>query len=143
MPFHGKYRGIVHNNLDPMQQARLQVAVPGIEGLEASAWALPCLPPGAFNALPAVGSAVWVEFERGDPSYPIWCGVYWSSAADVPEGLRMPSAEGVPVAITLATADGARLQMGAHGIAISNGQGASIQLVGPSISLNQSALVVT
>ena len=29
--------------------------------------------------LPPVGAGVWVEFEAGDPSYPIWAGCYWAS----------------------------------------------------------------
>jgi uncharacterized protein involved in type VI secretion and phage assembly len=27
--------------------------------------------------IPEVGAGVWVEFEAGDPSYPIWSGCYW------------------------------------------------------------------
>ena len=27
--------------------------------------------------LPEVGSGVWIEFEGGDVSYPIWVGCYW------------------------------------------------------------------
>ena len=31
--FHGKYRGLVLNNIDPMQINRLQVQVPDVAGL--------------------------------------------------------------------------------------------------------------
>jgi hypothetical protein len=27
---------------------------------------------------------VWVEFEQGDPDYPIWVGCRWGTAADIP-----------------------------------------------------------
>jgi uncharacterized protein involved in type VI secretion and phage assembly len=29
--------------------------------------------------LPEQGSGVWIEFEGGDVSYPIWTGCYWRS----------------------------------------------------------------
>ena len=38
---------------------------------------------GVF-AVPPIGSAVWIEFEQGDPDYPIWTGGFWGSAAEVP-----------------------------------------------------------
>jgi len=28
--------------------------------------------------LPPKGANVWVEFEGGDPDYPIWSGCFWS-----------------------------------------------------------------
>jgi acid phosphatase family membrane protein YuiD len=33
--------------------------------------------------LPEVGSCVWIEFEGGDVSYPIWAGMFWASG-DIP-----------------------------------------------------------
>jgi acid phosphatase family membrane protein YuiD len=33
--------------------------------------------------LPEVGSCVWIEFEGGDVSYPIWTGMFWASG-DIP-----------------------------------------------------------
>ena len=86
--FYGKYRGTVLDNIDPLQSGRLQVEVPDVAGTVPSTWALPCLPfagTGAgFFAVPPVGSLVWVEFEQGDPDYPIWTGCFWGTAADVP-----------------------------------------------------------
>jgi uncharacterized protein involved in type VI secretion and phage assembly len=78
--FYGKYRGLVVNNNDPTQRARLQVSVNAVMGEEA-VWAMPCLPyagngMGTF-LIPEVGAGVWVEFEAGDPSYPIWTGCFW------------------------------------------------------------------
>ena len=66
----GKYRGSVVDVDDPLMQGRLLVLVPEIYGTE-PAWALPSLPPGDLD-LGAVGSDVWVSFERGDPAYPVW-----------------------------------------------------------------------
>ncbi|SIK36526.1 Uncharacterized protein conserved in bacteria [Mycobacteroides abscessus subsp. abscessus] len=51
-------------------------------------WAMPCVPvagiQSGFVALPNIGSGVWVEFEQGDPDYPIWVGCFWGSAVEVP-----------------------------------------------------------
>ena len=79
----GKYRGIVHGNTDDQSRGRLQVVVPQI-GKSVVMWALPCVPyagpqVGLF-ALPPVGAMVWVEFEAGNPSFPIWTGCLWGSS---------------------------------------------------------------
>jgi uncharacterized protein involved in type VI secretion and phage assembly len=78
--FFGKYRGTVVNNEDPTSRGRIKVRVPAVMGT-AEIWALPCLPlagPGmGVYLIPEVGAGVWVEFEAGDPSYPIWSGGYW------------------------------------------------------------------
>ena len=42
--YYGKYRGMVLNNIDPMQQGRLQVQVPDVAGLAPASWAMPCVP---------------------------------------------------------------------------------------------------
>lgn len=79
--FFGKYRGIVKDNADPTGRGRLQVTVPAVMG-EEPVWALPCVPYAGkdvgFFALPDEGTGVWVEFEAGDPSYPIWVGCFWA-----------------------------------------------------------------
>jgi hypothetical protein len=79
--FYAKYRGKVENNLDPLQLGRLQVSVPAVLGDGRLSWAMPCVPyagPGiGFFAIPPNGANVWVEFEGGDPDYPIWSGCFW------------------------------------------------------------------
>jgi uncharacterized protein involved in type VI secretion and phage assembly len=44
---------------------------------------MPCVPYAGPNVgvimLPEVGSGVWIEFEGGDVSYPVWVGMYWHS----------------------------------------------------------------
>jgi hypothetical protein len=69
---YGIYRGNVLNTADPMMKGRIQVRVPAI-AVVASDWALPCREYRS-TALPQVGSVVWVMFEGGDPSYPVWMG---------------------------------------------------------------------
>jgi Type VI secretion system/phage-baseplate injector OB domain len=81
--FYGKYRGIVVNNVDPLQRGRIQALVPKVLGEVPSTWALPAAPfagSGAgFFAVPMVGAGVWIEFEAGDTSQPIWTGGWWAT----------------------------------------------------------------
>lgn len=87
--YYGKYRGFVSDNQDPDNLGRLKATVPGLLGTETCGWALPCVPYGGdveqgLFAIPEVGAGVWIEFEGGDLSYPIWVGTWWSSN-EVPE----------------------------------------------------------
>lgn len=80
---YGKYRGTVTDNTDPRHQGRLKAKVPEILGDVDSGWALPCAPYAAnqtgLHAVPPVGAGVWLEFEAGDVSRPIWVGCWWGS----------------------------------------------------------------
>lgn len=80
--FYGKYRGLVKDDQDPSKRGRLKVTVPEVLGDQASGWAMPCVPyagEGAgFYSIPVVGAGVWVEFEAGDPSRPVWVGCWWA-----------------------------------------------------------------
>lgn len=79
--FFGKYRGVVSNVDDPEKMGRIQAQVPEILHEEVSPWALPATPfagPGhGLVLIPEVGDGVWIEFEGGDPSRPIWTGGWW------------------------------------------------------------------
>ena len=85
--FYGKYRGLVVTNTDPLNVGRIQAMVPEVLGEIPSGWASPCAPyagtQAGFFAIPMVGAGVWIEFEAGDTSRPIWVGGWWG-AADVP-----------------------------------------------------------
>ena len=87
-PYYGKYRGTVINNVDPLQIGRIQALVPDVTGVVPSSWALPCAPIAGIQngmfAVPVIGSGVWIEFEQGDPDYPIYVGGFWGTAAEVP-----------------------------------------------------------
>ena len=78
--FYGKYRGKVIENIDPLFQGRIIAEVPAVSGSVLN-WAMPCSPyagPGVgFYAIPPIGANVWIEFEGGDPEYPIWVGCFW------------------------------------------------------------------
>lgn len=77
----GKYRGTVTDTADSTTRARLKVRVPAVLG-DLEVWAMPCVPYAGdkvgLHLLPEVGTGVWVEFEAGDPSYPIWSGFFWA-----------------------------------------------------------------
>jgi hypothetical protein len=80
MANHGKYRGKVVNNIDPLMEGRIIALVPAISELPLT-WATPCVPYAGrgvgFFAVPPIGANVWIEFEGGDPSKPIWTGCFW------------------------------------------------------------------
>lgn len=71
--YFGLYRGLVEENEDPKGLMRIEVSVPDVFGAEVTAWAVACVPPGV-RSVPEVGTLVWIEFEAGDPSYPVWIG---------------------------------------------------------------------
>ena len=166
-PYFGKYRGTVVNNVDPLQIGRVQVLVPDVSGVLLSSWAMPCMPVAGIQtgmfAVPIIGSGVWVEFEQGDPDYPIWVGCFWGTAAEVPalarnvppavpgitlqtplqNGLTISDVPGPTGGILMKTATGAILSISDVGITITNGKGATISMVGPTVDVNVGALTIT
>lgn len=165
--YYGKYRGTVLQNVDPEQMARIQVMVPDVSGLLPSSWAMPCVPiagkaSGTF-VVPQIGAGVWIEFEQGDPDFPVWTGGFWGSAAEVPalalagnpaspsivlasalqNILAISDLPGPTGGIMLTSTTGAMIVVNDIGITISNGKGASIVLTGPTVTINNGALVVT
>jgi uncharacterized protein involved in type VI secretion and phage assembly len=164
--YFGKYRGTVINNVDPLQIGRLMVQVPDVSNIIPSTWAMPCVPfagiQSGFYAVPPIGSGVWIEFEHGDSYYPIWVGGYWGSAAEIP-ALVLAAPPGVPQillqttgqntllisdvpgptgGILLKSSTGAMISISDIGITISNGQGATIAMTGPAVTVNEGALEV-
>ena len=161
--FYGKHRGVVTDVQDPLLLGRIRARVPDVLGDQESGWALPCAPFGGnqngFFALPAVGTGVWIEFEHGDPDYPIWSGCWWGSAAEMPPLLLAPPYQKVMIVteggqtvtlddtpgiggVTLETATGQKIVLSATGVEIDNGMGAKITMTGPQVSVNNGALDV-
>ena len=92
--YFGKYRGLVAGSTpDPTQRGRIEVRVPAVLG-DTVVWAMPCVPYAGkdvgMHMLPPAGAGVWVEFEAGDPSYPIWSGCYWAQG-DLSPADALPS----------------------------------------------------
>lgn len=164
--YYGKYRGSVVNNLDPMMTGRIQAIVPDVSSVSLTSWAMPCLPMAGIQtgsvAIPPIGAGVWIEFERGDPDYPIWSGCFFGSTAEVPalhrltppgvsaltlqttlqNGVTVTDLPGPTGGIVIRTPGGASLIVNDTGIYIQNGRGASITLVGPTVTVNNGALTV-
>jgi hypothetical protein len=159
----GKYRGKVENNIDPMQLGRVQISVPAVLGDGSLSWAMPCAPYAGsgvgFFAIPPVGANIWVEFEGGDPDYPIWSGCFWG-IGEVPALPALPQMKVLKtdgITLTLSDLPGAggftvevgppvvpiplKLVFDASGIEISN-SAASVKLTPVSVSLNNGALEV-
>jgi uncharacterized protein involved in type VI secretion and phage assembly len=158
-PFFGKFRGKVTDNRDPLMLGRLRVKVPDVFGDNESGWAMPALPytgngVGLF-LIPPTDASVWVEFEHGDPEYPIWAGGFWaqgelpvSPAVAEMKVLKTDTAtitiNDLPGAggITIETQTGMKIKIDTTGIEINNGMGGSIKLTGPQVSINNGALEV-
>jgi Type VI secretion system/phage-baseplate injector OB domain len=169
--YYGKYRGTVINNIDPMQLGRLLVEVPDVLGLVPSSWAEPCVPlagptgpPMGVYLVPPIGAGVWVEFEQGNPERPIWSGCRWGAQSDIPSMAlagnpadpniviqsllqHMIMVSDMPPSpatggIILKSTTGAMIVVNDSGIYITNGKGATITMVGPTVTINNGALVV-
>jgi hypothetical protein len=168
--YYGKYRATVLNNVDPEFRGRIQMMCPDVAGLLPTSWAEACAPlsgtpPMGVYLVPPIGAAVWAEFEAGDIGRPIWTGCRWASKADVPTDatIGLPASPNIVLqtvaqhalilsdmpptpatgGIMLRSTTRAMIVVNDSGIYIDNGKGASIKLVGPSVTINNGALVVT
>lgn len=157
--YYGKYRGEVANNIDPMMLGRVQVTCPSVLADGQLSWAMPCVPFEGFFMVPAIGTKVWVEFEGGDPDFPILAGCFWGSG-DVPASPAVAQQKVIKTeGITLTMSDvpgggGVKLEVGSPGVAVpmnlvmdSTGielsMGAnSVKLSNAGVSINNGALEV-
>lgn len=143
--FYGKYRGAVVDNFDPMGQGRLMVSVPDVLGLLPSSWAMPCVPLAGIQSgmyvVPPVGTGVWVEFEQGNPDYPIWTGFFWGSAALTPLTAKMftPKMPGFVVETT----GKAKVALSDTPIAPLKGSGVLLQSQSAAITVDSTGVTIT
>ena len=169
--YYGKYRGTVLNNVDPEQRGRLMLTVPDVLGAIPSSWAEPCVPlagptgpPMGIYLVPPIGAGVWAEFEQGDPSHPIWAGCRWGTTSDIPTLAKAgnPADQNIVMqsllqhsfmisdmppspatgGIILKSTTGAMIVVNDSGIYIQNGKGASITMIGPTVTVNNGALTI-
>lgn len=164
--YYGKYRGTVINNIDPDFRGRIMALVPDVLDVKPSSWALPCVPVAGINmgmfTVPPIGAGVWIEFEKGDPNYPIWVGGYWGNLAETPlmsqavppglagitlqttlkNGITISDTPGPTGGILIQTTTGAMISVSDVGITISNGKGAVITMLGPTTDINAGALTI-
>jgi len=162
--FLGKYRGIVIDNRDPEMRGRIRASVPAVFGKMESGWSLPCVPFAGkdvgFFALPPVGAGVWIEFEAGNPDYPIWTGGMWGVSEAPPEAFEPPAGGRVVVktegglitifgespglgGISLETASGQKIVLrdGPASVEILDSNGNRITLEASGITVTSSAKV--
>jgi uncharacterized protein involved in type VI secretion and phage assembly len=152
-PFYGKYRGIVTDNNDKLELGRLRAKlVQDIFGDKESGWAMPCTPYAGKGVglflIPPKDAWVWIEFEHGDPDYPIWTGCFWGDKSEVPAKDGNPEIKVLKTGIgtitvndsqdasgiTIETTKGMKVVIDKNGIQIINGQKVQGQDVGVKIS---------
>jgi hypothetical protein len=157
--FYGKYRGIV-SDVEPATM-RIKAKVPSVLGEKDTGWCMPCVPYAGpkvgFAFLPEKGSGVWIEFEGGDVSYPIWVGGYWrkgefpeDAAEQVkvivtaapkkpPRKVKFDNDKG---SITVSDPNGSTVTLDSSGITLANGQSIKVVVSSSSVSVNNGALEV-
>jgi type VI secretion system (T6SS) baseplate-like injector VgrG len=149
--FYGKYRGTVVSNEDPLQIGRIMALVPDVSSVMPTSWAMPCLPATGIQygicVIPPMGAGVWIEFEQGDPDYPIWTGGFFGMVSEVPALVRArtPVTPGIvlqtvsqnTIAIT-DTPPQILLRAGTSTIMI---RADGISIVAPTITINGALLV--
>jgi len=153
-PYYGKYRGsVVDVDASTM---RLKATVPSVLGDVTSGWCEPCVPYAGPSVgvvmLPEVGSGVWIEFEGGDLSYPIWVGCYWrqgefpsNANADVKAIYTTTGSlefDNNGSKVTLQDASQHTAVIDSNGVTLTGGTG-KVAVGASSVSVNDGALEVT
>jgi uncharacterized protein involved in type VI secretion and phage assembly len=152
--FYGKYRGTV-TDIDP-STLRIKATVPAVLGTQATGWCMPCLPYAGPNVglafLPEQGAGVWIEFEGGDVSYPIWVGCYWRTG-EAPSDVT-PTVKAIVTtsplkillddgagSITISDSNQNTVTLDSSGITLTRG-GSTVQISDSEVNVNDGALEV-
>jgi uncharacterized protein involved in type VI secretion and phage assembly len=153
--FFGKYRGTV-TDVDA-GTLRIKAKVPAVLADQTTGWCMPCVPYAGDSVgvafLPEVGSGVWIEFEGGDVSYPIWVGCYWRSgeqpadAAPAVKVITTKSGNKIKFddnagSITISDSNNNTVTLDSSGLTLTHG-GNSIQISDEEVNINDGALEVT
>ena len=152
--FYGKYRGTV-TEVDA-NTLRIKAKVPAVLGTQATGWCTPCVPYAGnkvgFAFLPEAGAGVWIEFEGGDVSYPIWSGCYWRTDEKpddaAPKVKTIVTANGNKIlldddggTITITDSNENKILLNSSGITLSRGS-QQVVISDSSVSVNDGALEV-
>ncbi|WP_263381643.1 phage baseplate assembly protein V [Granulicella arctica] len=166
--FYGKYRGTVVLNVDPEQRGRITCTVPDVLGPTPSSWCEACAPlagptgtPMGAYLVPPIGTSVWVEFEQGDPEFPVWTGCRFDIGSppsmamtgspvspsiifqtSLQNTIAISDMPGVLGGIMLQSTSGVSLIVNDTGIYMTNGKGATVTLIGNTVNVNDGALTV-
>lgn len=152
--FFGKYRGVV-TDVDSTS-LRVKAKVPAVLADQETGWCMPCLPFAGDGVgivfLPEIGSGVWIEFEGGDVSYPIWVGCYWHEGEQPPDA--KPAVKAIVTraghkilldddqgTITISDANNNTLTLSADGITLARGAG-KIAISDSEVNVNDGAFEV-
>ncbi|MFO0952902.1 MAG: phage baseplate assembly protein V [Isosphaeraceae bacterium] len=152
--FLGRYRGSVTDNADPLNLGRVRALVPKVLGKVPSGWATPSAPYAGkgvgFFAVPPVGAGVWVEFEAGDVSLPVWSGAWWANGqtpdAPKPEVKVLKTSAGHTVTlddtegaekVEIVEKSGMRILLDENGVTIDRAGEAKIVLDGSGITIDK------
>ncbi|MCY1078703.1 phage baseplate assembly protein V [Archangium lansingense] len=153
--FYGKYRGVV-TEVEEGGRGRIKAKVPAVLAEQQTGWCDPCVPYAGkdvgFAFLPEPGSGVWIEFEGGDVSHPIWTGCYWREdelPSDVaPAKKLIRTVKGLQLlldddgeSITLSDAQGNTVTLDSSGITLVRG-GQKLEVTDSNVSVNSGALEV-
>ncbi len=153
--FFGKYRGTV-TDVDATS-LRIKAKVPSVLADQATGWCEPCVPYAGKGVgmafLPEVGAGVWIEFESGDVSYPIWVGCYWrdgeqpSDAAPAVKTIVTKSGHKLlfdddAQTITISDPNNNTVTLSSDGITLKRGS-STIELSDSEVNINDGALEVT
>lgn len=153
--FFGKYRGSV-TDVESGGRGRIKAKVPAVLGDQTTGWCDPCVPYAGdqvgFAFLPEVGSGVWIEFEGGDVSYPIWVGAYWREG-ELPSGVA-PAVKVIQTqaghkvvfdddagSVTITDSNANTITLDSSGIALARGS-SELAVTESKVSVNDGALEV-
>lgn len=152
--YYGKYRGAVI--AVDAGTLRIKAKVPAVLGEQTTGWCMPCVPYAGPNVgvafLPEPGAGVWIEFEGGDVSYPIWTGCYWRAgeqpAAAAPAVKTIVTAAGQTIlfddseeSITISDTHENNVRLDTNGITLERG-GKKVVISPKSVNVNAGALEV-
>jgi uncharacterized protein involved in type VI secretion and phage assembly len=136
---------------------RIKAKVPSVLGDADSGWCIACVPYAGPQVgiafLPEEGSGVWIEFEGGDVSYPIWAGCFWRSG-ELPSEAS-PTTRGVVTAaphqllfdddageVTLGDSNGGTVKFDSSGVTTTRSS-STVAVADDGVSLNGDAFTVT
>ncbi len=132
--YFGKYRGYVVSVEEGDSLGIISVKVPAVFGDEfVVEKARPCSPfagdKHGFVAIPEEGDGVWVEFEGGNKSSPIWTGFWWADG-------EMPEPNG-PLVRSFITTKGHKLLLDddANEVKLLHADGAEITMTDSEIKI--------
>jgi uncharacterized protein involved in type VI secretion and phage assembly len=154
--FYGKYRGVV-TEVEEGGRGRLKAKVQSVLGQQPTGWCEPCVPYAGSGCgilfLPEAGAGVWIEFEAGDVSRPIWSGCYWRDGEDLPSDAApkkkvIRTAGGHQIlfdddagSVTIKDSNDNEVTLDSSGILLKRGSG-KLQVTDSKVAINDTALEV-